>query len=131
MRNKMPYLRHGENFVKTNLLLSILAVAAIGCLYVFTSPSKPKLLNINIIGPDSVPENTQNVFYVVANYDNGSKVEVTVDAGVKVVSRKCKVANLGGIVETFKLEQQKRQFTIHAKYQNIAVRKLVTVYRNI
>ena len=125
--------------MKTKVLCSILAVAAfvnlaaIVGLYVFVSarPSEPKLLRIHIIGPNSVPENTQNVFYVVADYDNGSKVEVTLDAGIEIVSRKCKVVNLGGIVETFKLKQPKRQFTIQAKYGNIAATKRVTVYRDL
>jgi hypothetical protein len=111
---------------KTVLFFAILAIVS---LYVFASPepAEPKLTGINIIGPNSVPENTQSVFYVAAIYDNGSIVEVTPNAGITVAPDKNAVINLGGIIETFKLNRQE-QFTIHAKYQGFAAEKLVIIY---
>ena len=90
------------------------------------SPS-PKLLGIDIIGPNSVPENTQNVYNVAAIYDNGSIIEVTPNAGIVVAPDKYAVINLGGIIETFKQNQQ-GQFTIHANYQGFEAEKLVIIY---
>lgn len=115
---------------KTTLFSAILAVLAIASFYVFASsqPQKPKLLGIDILGPNSVPEDTQNIYQVVADYDDGSMIEVTADANVTVASDECKVINLGGIVETFKLEQPQKQFTIYAHYRDLEVKKPVTIY---
>jgi len=87
----------------------------------------PKLLGINIIGPNSVPENTQNVYNIAAIYDNGSIIEVTPNADIVVAPDKYAVINLGGIIETFKQNQQE-QFTIYANYRGFAVEKLVIIY---
>ncbi len=115
---------------KIVLFSTILAVLAIVSLYVFASsePARPKLTGIDLIGPNAVPENTQNVYCVDAVYDDGSRVEVTTDANVKVVSNECKVTNLSGIVETFKLEKSEKHFTICANYRDFKVKKLVTIY---
>jgi hypothetical protein len=114
---------------KIILLSTILAVLAIAgfCVFASSGQVKPKLTSINIIGPNAVPENTQNVFHVAAIYDNGSIVEVTPDASITVNPDKHAVINLGGIIETFKQNQQ-QQFTIYAKYQGLAAEKLVIVY---
>jgi hypothetical protein len=111
---------------RTVLFSTILAVLAIAGFCVFASP-EVKLLNIDIIGPNTVPANTQSVFHIAAIYDNGSMVEVTPDASIKVNPDKHAVINLGGIVETFKQDQPK-QFTIYAKYQGMAAEKIVTIY---
>jgi hypothetical protein len=112
------------------LFFTIPAVLAIVSFYVFASPeqTRPKLTSVDILGPNSVPENTQNVYCVAAVYDDGSKLDVTLDANVKVVSDECKVINIGGIVETFKLEQPEKHFTIHANYHDFKVKKSVTIY---
>jgi hypothetical protein len=117
---------------KTVLFSTMFAVLAIVSFYAFASSQsqEPKLTGIDILGPDSVPENTQNVYYVVAVYDNGSEVEVTADANVKVISDECKVVNIGGIVETFKLKKPEKHFTIYANYRDLEVQKPVTVYRH-
>jgi hypothetical protein len=114
---------------KIILLSTIVAVLAIAGLCVFASPQKAetKLMSINIIGPNSVPANTQSVFHIAAVYDNGSIVEITPDAKIMVAPEKHAVINLGGIIETFKQNQQ-QQFTIYAKYQGLAAEKLVTIY---
>ncbi|MBU1260448.1 MAG: hypothetical protein KJ757_02400 [Planctomycetes bacterium] len=115
---------------KTVLLPAILVVLAITSFYASASSqsSEPNLLRIDIVGPNSVLEDTQNVFCVVAVYDDGSEIEVTADADVKVVSDECKVTNLGGIVETFKLKQPEKQFTIHASYRGLEAEKPVAIY---
>ena len=87
----------------------------------------PKLLGIDIIGPNSVPENTQNVFHVAAIYDNGSIIEVTPNADIMVAPDKYAVINLGGIIETFEQHQQE-QFTIHVNYHGFEAEKLVIIY---
>jgi len=113
---------------KIILLSTVLAVLAIASFCVFASPEAgAKLTGIDIIGPNSVSENTQNVFHIAAIYDNGSIVEVTPDAGITVAPQKNAVINLGGIIETFRQNQQ-QQFTIYAKYQGFAAEKLVTIY---
>jgi hypothetical protein len=123
-------MRVSNGLKKTVLFFTIIAVLAIVSLYVFASAESPapELLSINILGPDSVPENTQNIYQVVADYDNGSNIEVTADADVKVISDECKVINIGGIVETFKLKKNQRQFTIHANYRDLEAKKPVTIY---
>jgi hypothetical protein len=123
-------MRVSNGLNKTILFSTILAVLAIVSFYAFASSQsqEPKLLSINIVGPDSVPEDTQNIYQVVADYDNGSKVEVTVDADIKVVSDECKVINIGGIVETFKLKQPQKQFTIQANYRSLEAKKPVTIF---
>ncbi|MFA5291608.1 MAG: hypothetical protein WC496_01090 [Phycisphaerae bacterium] len=125
----MHTLRYGLR-QKTVLFPAILTVLAIVSFYAFASsePARPKLTGIDIIGPDCVPEDTQNVYCVVAVYDDGSKVEVTADSNVEVVSDECKVINLGGIVETFKLAQPGKHFTIYANYHDLEVKKSVTIY---
>lgn len=124
------FLSLREVMKKIILFSTIITVLAISSFYVFASSeqSSPKLTGIDILGPDSVPENTQNVYQVVADFEDGSKVEVTADADVKVVSNECKVINIGGIVETFKLKKTKKQFTIYANYRSLEVKKPVTVY---
>ncbi|MCX5633415.1 MAG: hypothetical protein NTW93_07065 [Phycisphaerae bacterium] len=119
---------------KILLFSAIPVVLVIFSFYIFATAdsgiqerSSPKLLNIDIIGPNSVPENTQNVFHVAAIYDNGSIVEVTPDANIMVTPEKHAVINLGGIIETFKQNQQE-QFTIHANYRGFATEKLVIIY---
>ncbi len=108
------------------------AVPAVVSFYAFAAApaQKPKLLEIKIVGPDSVPENTQNIFCVVAVYDDGSEVEVTADADVKVVSDECKVLNIGGIVETFELKKAEKHFTISANYRSFEVQKPVVIFAN-
>lgn len=115
--------------MKKNLFVPIIAAAVIFSLYFFASAdsSGGKILRIDIIGPNSVPENTQNVFHIAAIYDNNSIVEVTPDASITVNPDKNAVINLGGIIETFKLKQEK-QFKICAKYQGFAAEKIVTIY---
>lgn len=116
--------------MKKSLLFSAgFAVLAIASFCVFASPeqAEPKLLSIDIVGPNSVPENTQNVFHIAAIYDNGSIVEITPNASITVNPDKNAVINLGGIIETFKQNQQ-QQFTIYAKYQGLSAEKLVTIY---
>jgi hypothetical protein len=116
--------------MKKSLLFSaFIAVIAISGFYIFAfaDSAAPKLMTIDIIGPNSVSENTQNVFHIAAVYDNGSIVEVTPDASIKVDPDKHAVINLGGIVETFKLNQPQK-FTIYAKYSGFEVKKQVTIY---
>ena len=115
---------------KTVLFCTVLAALAIVSFYAFASSeqSSPKLTEINILGPNSVPEDTQSIFQVVAVYDNGSMIEVTADANVTVTPDEPAVINLGGIVETFKLEQPQKQFTIYAHYRDLKVEKPVTIF---
>jgi hypothetical protein len=124
----MNTLRYGLR-QKSLLFSAIFSVLAIVSFCVFASPQQAgvKLTGIDIIGPNSVPANTQNVFHIAAVYDNGSIVEVTPDASINVNPDKHAVIILGGIVETFKLKQE-QQFTISAKYQGFAVEKRVTIY---
>ncbi|PKL48753.1 MAG: hypothetical protein CVV39_03940 [Planctomycetes bacterium HGW-Planctomycetes-1] len=117
--------------MKKTILFSVIftVLAAVSfCAFAVSPAQKPKLLEIKIVGPDSVPENTQSIFCVVAVYDDGSEVEVTADADVKVVSDECKVLNLGGIVETFKLKKPQKQFTICANYRSLEAQKPVTIF---
>jgi len=125
----MNTLRYGLR-QKTVLFPAIFAILAILSFYVFASSQsqKLKLLGIYLIGPNSVPEDTQNIYCVIAVYDNGSKVEVTADSNIKIVSDECKVINIGGIVETFELKQPEKQFTIYANYRDLEVEKSVTIY---
>jgi hypothetical protein len=111
---------------KSLLFSAVLAIAGL-CVFASGQQTEAKLLSIDIIGPNSVPENTQNVFHIAAIYDNGSIIEVTPDASITVNPQKHAVINLGGIIETFKQNQQ-QQFTIYAKYQGFAAEKLVIIY---
>jgi len=115
---------------KTVLFSTIFAFLAIVSFYVFASAKSlvPELLSINIVGPESVPQDTQNIYRVVAVYDDDSIVEVTADSDIKVVSDECKVTNIGGIVETFKLKKAEKQFTIYANYRDFETEKSVTIY---
>jgi len=115
---------------KSVLFCAVIAVFAIVSIYAFALPEQtaPKLTGICLVGPNSIPENTQNIYRVVAVYDNGSNVEVTVDSNINIVASECKVINIGGIIETFKLEHPEKQFTIYADYRDFKTAKSVTVY---
>jgi hypothetical protein len=124
-----PFKR--ESVMKKTILFSVMfAVLAFVSFYAFAAApaQQPKLVDIKIVGPDSVPENTQSIFCIVAVYDDGSEVEVTADADVKVVSDECKVLNLGGIVETFELKKPQKQFTICANYHSFETQKPVVIF---
>ncbi len=113
--------------VSFSAICAVLATVSL-CAFASSESPEPKLLRIDIIGPNSVPEDTQNIFHIVAVYDDGSEIEITADANVAVTPDKCWVTNLGGIVETFKLKTAEKQFTIYASYQGLEVQKPVTVY---
>jgi hypothetical protein len=118
--------------MKKNLLfaafLTVLVIFSL-CFAAVKLP-EPKLLGISIIGPDSVPADTQNVWNVIANFDNGSEAEVTANADVMVYPDELAVIDLGAIIETFKQTSDKEQFTIRARYQDFTVEKVVTIYRS-
>jgi hypothetical protein len=129
-KNKHNPFKRESVMKKTILFSAMFAVLAFISFYAFAAApvQEHKLVDIKIVGPDSVPENTQNIFCVVAVYDDGSEVEVTADADVKVVSDECKVLNLGGIVETFKLKKPQKQFTICANYHSLEAQKPVVIF---
>jgi len=88
----------------------------------------PSLQGINIVGPNSVPEESDTQYNVIGRYDNGSSSNITADTNLAVVPDEFAVIDANGLLATDRLYRQKEICTIYAYYQGFSASKPVTIY---
>jgi hypothetical protein len=91
--------------------------------------SKPaKLQGIEIVGPNSVPEESDTQYKVIGHYDNGSSKNITTDANLAVAPDEFAQIDSNGLLATDRLYRMQETCTISADCQSFSASKPVTIY---
>lgn len=113
--------------MKKNLFAgTLIALLVAGICFAAIQMPKHDFTAFDILGPEVVSPDSQNVWQVVAIRDDNSMVEVTADAEVRAYPDDVAVINLGAVIETLK-DTDTKQFTIRATYLDMATEKTVTI----
>jgi hypothetical protein len=93
--------------------------------------SSLKLMHINIVGPNSVPEESDTQYQVTGLYDTGSNIitrDITADVNLSVAPDEFAVIDFNGLLSTDRLYRIQELCTISADCQGLSDSKPVTIY---
>jgi 6-phosphogluconolactonase (cycloisomerase 2 family) len=99
-----------------------------GGIAIISVSEQAKLQSIKIVGPNSVPEESDTQYKVIGHYDNGSSKNITADANLAVAPDEFAQIEPNGLLATDRLYQIQELCTIRADYKGFSASKLVTIY---
>ena len=101
-----------------------------GDIYLITTAPEPATLlqSIEIVGPNSVPEESDTQYQVIGHYDNNSISDITADTNLIVAPDEFAVIDANGLLATFRLYRMQETCTIYADCQGFTASKPVVIY---
>ena len=84
--------------------------------------------SIEIVGPNSVPEESGTQYKVFASYGDCGTVDITADANITVAPDEFAVIDVNGLLSTGRLYRMQETCTIYADYRGFSDSKPVVIY---
>jgi hypothetical protein len=101
-----------------------------GEVYLITTAPEPAaiLQSIEIVGPNSVPEESDTQYQIIGHYDNNSTSDITSDANLIVAPDEFAQIDSNGLLSTERLYRLKELCTIKADCKGLSDSMPVTIY---
>jgi hypothetical protein len=90
--------------------------------------SQKVLQSIGIVGPNSVPEESESQYQVKAYYDDGTNEDITADSNLTVNNDEFAYFDANGLLITERLYRPREKCTISAAYDGLSASLPVTIY---
>jgi hypothetical protein len=96
--------------------------------HVVTAKPAAILRSIKIVGPNSVPEESDTQYQVIGHYDDNSTSAITADANLTAAPDEFARIDSNGLLATERLYRMQETCTIRAAYKGFSASKPVIIY---